>query len=134
MVARTAFTQLNYSPLLLLSTVLAMTLIYLVSPVATAWGGLTENWLIAFAGLSGWLLMAGAYFPILMFYQCSPLLAFCLPIIALFYTLMTVDSSTASLGRKRRCLGREGNILETGDWGAGETGRWGDGETGRRGE
>ncbi|MFB8790166.1 MAG: glycosyltransferase [Potamolinea sp.] len=100
MVARTAFTQLNYSPLLLLSTVLAMTLIYLVSPVAAIWGGLTGNWLIALAGLSGWLLMVCAYFPILMFYQCSPLLAFCLPIIALFYTLMTVDSARLHWGGK----------------------------------
>lgn len=100
MVARTAFTQLNYSLLLLLSTVLAMALIYLVSPVAVIWGGLTGNWLIALAGLSGWLLMACAYFPILMFYQCSPLLAFCLPIIALFYTLMTVDSARLHWGGK----------------------------------
>jgi hopene-associated glycosyltransferase HpnB len=93
MVARTAFTQLNYSPLLLLSTVLAMTLIYLVSPVAAIWGSLTGNWLIALVGLSGWLLMTCAYLPILLFYQCSSLLAFCLPVIALFYTLMTVDSA-----------------------------------------
>jgi hopene-associated glycosyltransferase HpnB len=93
MVARTAYTQLNYSPLLLLGTICGMTLIYLVPPVAAILGGLTGNWLVAIAGLSGWLLMALAYFPTIQFYGCSPLLAFCLPIVALLYTLMTLDSA-----------------------------------------
>jgi len=93
MVARTAFTQLNYSPFLLIGTLFGMTLIYLVPPVGAILGGLTENWLVAIAGLSGWLLMAIAYFPTLHFYKRSPLLAFCLPIVALLYTLMTLDSA-----------------------------------------
>ncbi|WP_349262862.1 glycosyltransferase [Allocoleopsis sp.] len=93
MVARTAYTQLNYSPWLLLGTLCAMTLIYLVSPVGAIWGGLTGNWLVAIAGLSGWLLMAGAYLPILRFYGCSPWFAFSLPAIAFLYTLMTLDSA-----------------------------------------
>lgn len=93
MVARTAYTQLNYSPLLLLGTVIGMTLIYLVSPIAAILGGLTGNWLIAIAGLSGWLLMALAYLPILRFYGCSPWLALSLPAIAFLYTMMTLDSA-----------------------------------------
>jgi hypothetical protein len=93
MVARTAFTQLNYSPFLLLGTLFGMTLIYIVPPVGAFLGGLTGNWLVAIAGLSGWLLMAIAYFPTLRFYKRSPLLAFCLPIVALLYTLMTLDSA-----------------------------------------
>lgn len=93
MVARTAFTQLNYSSLLLFETLLGMTLVYLVSPVGLILGLVTGNWLLAGLGLSGWLLMALAYFPTIRFYQCSLLYAFCLPGIAFLYTLMTLDSA-----------------------------------------
>ncbi len=93
MVARTAFTQLNYSPWLLVGTLMGMSLIYVVPPVSAVLGTLTGNWLVAIAGLSSWLLMAYAYLPTIQFYRCSPLLAFCLPIIAFFYTLMTLDSA-----------------------------------------
>lgn len=92
MVARTAFTQLNYSPWLLVGTLIGMTLIYLVPPVGAILGGLTGNWLIMSVSLCIWLLMAIAYLPTLQLYGCSPLLAFCLPAIALLYTLMTLDS------------------------------------------
>lgn len=92
MVARTAFTQLNYSPLLLLGTLVGMTLIYVVPPLGAIYGGST-GLPIAIAGLSGWFLMVCAYLPTLLFYGCSPLLAFCLPAIALLYTLMTLDSA-----------------------------------------
>jgi cellulose synthase/poly-beta-1,6-N-acetylglucosamine synthase-like glycosyltransferase len=93
MVARTAFTQLNYSPLLLLGTLLGMTLIYLVPPMGAIFGGLTGTWSIAIAGLSAWLLMAIAYLPTLRFYGRSPLLAVGLPTVALLYTFMTLDSA-----------------------------------------
>lgn len=93
LVARTAYTQLNYSPWLLLGTAIAMTLIYLVPPIAAISGALTGNWPIAIVGLFSWLLMAYTYLPILRFYKRSPLLSFCLPAIALLYTLMTVDSA-----------------------------------------
>lgn len=93
MVVRTAFTQLNYSPLLLLLTLMGMIIIYLVPPIGAISGLLTGNWLIAIASFTSWLLMAIAYFPTLRFYNCSPLLAFCLPLIAFLYTLMTVDSA-----------------------------------------
>lgn len=93
MVARTAFTQLNYSPWLLLGTVAAMTLIYLLPPVGTIIGLLMSNWRIAFTGLATWLLMSLAYLPTIRFYKLSPLLAFSLPAIAFLYTLMTIDSA-----------------------------------------
>ncbi len=93
MVARTAYTQLNYSPWLLFGTLVAMTIIYLVPPLATVGGLLTGNWLIAIAGLSAWLLMALAYLPTILLYQRFPLLAFLLPGIALLYNLMTIDSA-----------------------------------------
>ncbi|HEY9847386.1 MAG TPA: glycosyltransferase [Candidatus Caenarcaniphilales bacterium] len=93
MVARTAFTQLNYSPLLLLGTLLGMGLLYGAPPVAAVVGILGRNWLIAIVGFAGWLLMAFAYLPTLRLYRCSPLLAFCLPAIAFLYTAMTLDSA-----------------------------------------
>ncbi|AFZ24664.1 hopene-associated glycosyltransferase HpnB [Cylindrospermum stagnale PCC 7417] len=93
MVARSAYTQLNYSPLLLVGSLLGMILVYLVPPVGMILGGLMGNWAIAFTGLCGWLLCTWAYFPIIRFYKCSPALAFCLPAIAFLYTLMTLDSA-----------------------------------------
>jgi len=93
MVARTAFTQLNYSPLLLLGTLLGMTLIYLVAPLGAIVGGLTSNLPLALAGVTGWLLMALAYLPTVRIYGCNPLMALTLPFIAFLYTLMTLDSA-----------------------------------------
>ncbi|MGF1497702.1 MAG: glycosyltransferase [Elainellaceae cyanobacterium] len=93
MVARTAYTQLNYSPLLLLGTILAMTLVYLVPPVSAIAGLLFGSKVMAIAGGLAWLLMTVAYWPIVRFYQCSPVFAGCLPAIALLYTLMTLDSA-----------------------------------------
>ena len=93
LVARTAFTQLNYSPWLLVGTLIGMILIYVVPPVSVILGAFTGNWLVAIAGLVSWLLMAIAYLPTLRLYQRSPLLAFCLPAIAFLYTLMTLDSA-----------------------------------------
>ncbi|MDF5716227.1 MAG: glycosyltransferase [Rhizonema sp. NSF051] len=93
MVARTAFTQLNYSPLLLLGTLLGMTLIYLIPPLAVIFGSLTFNWLLAATGFMGWLLMTLAYLPTIRFYKCPLWLACCLPAIALLYNLMTIDSA-----------------------------------------
>ncbi|MBD2563233.1 MULTISPECIES: glycosyltransferase [Nostoc] len=93
MVARTAYTQLNYSPLLLLATLVGMPLIYLVPPVCVILGAVWSNWPIVFTGFFGWLLMAFAYYPTIRFYKCSPWLAFSLPAIAFLYTLMTLDSA-----------------------------------------
>ncbi|MBD2523753.1 glycosyltransferase [Nostoc sp. FACHB-133] len=93
MVARTAYTQLNYSPLLLLGTLVGMPLIYLVSPVCVILGAVWGNWAIALTGLLGWLLMTFAYYPTIRFYKCSPWFALSLPAIAFLYTLMTLDSA-----------------------------------------
>jgi hopene-associated glycosyltransferase HpnB len=93
MVARTAYTQLNYSPLLLAGTLVGMTLIYLVPPLGIIIGLLLGDGAIILTGLSAWLLMTLAYMPIIRFYRCSPGLALCLPAIAFLYTLMTLDSA-----------------------------------------
>jgi hopene-associated glycosyltransferase HpnB len=93
MVARTAYTQLNYSPLLLLGTLLGMTLIYLLPPLGVILGAIWGNWAIALTGLLTWLLMSLAYYPTIRFYQISLWFIFSLPAIAFLYTLMTLDSA-----------------------------------------
>lgn len=93
MVARSAYTQLSYSPWLLIGTVLGMLLVYLVPPLSLVIGLIGGQFAIALIGLAGWLLMALAYWPTLRLYNGSPLLAFALPLIALLYTLMTLDSA-----------------------------------------
>lgn len=93
MVARTAYTQLNYSPVLLVGVVLAMGLIYLVSPISLGLGLLMGNWLISSLSFAVYLLMVIAFIPTLKLYNCSPLWGLLLPIIGLLYTLMTIDSA-----------------------------------------
>ncbi len=93
MVARTAYTQLHYSPWLLIGTLLGMALVYLIGPLAVLVGWITGDWGLVGLGTGPWLLMALAYWPTLRLYGCSPVLAFTLPLIALFYTLMTLDSA-----------------------------------------
>ena len=93
MVVRTAFTQLHYSPVWLVGTVVGMTLIYLVPPLGCLFGAVTGSWGVAIAGGCAWGLMAIAYGPTLRLYQMSSLWALSLPITASLYTLMTIDSA-----------------------------------------
>ncbi|GAB4227536.1 MAG: glycosyltransferase [Stanieria sp.] len=93
MVARTAYTQLNYSPTLLIGTVVGMSLVYLIAPVSLITGIVTTNWLLATIGLLTWLLMLIAYLPTIKLYQISSFWALTLPAIAFLYTLMTIDSA-----------------------------------------
>jgi hopene-associated glycosyltransferase HpnB len=93
MIARTAFTQLNYSPLLLVGTVIGMVIIYLVPVFAAIFGIFTANWLLAVVGLAAYMIMIIAYSPTIRLYKCSVLFSFCLPLIGFLYTLMTIDSA-----------------------------------------
>ncbi|MFM7408280.1 MAG: glycosyltransferase [Cuspidothrix sp.] len=93
MVARSAYTQLNYSPFLLLGSLLGMTLVYIVPPLAIILGLILGNGIISLTAFIAYLLMTFAYFPIIGFYKCSPVFAFSLPAIAFLYTLMTIDSA-----------------------------------------
>jgi hopene-associated glycosyltransferase HpnB len=93
MVARSAYTQLNYSPFLLIGSLLGMTLVYLLPPIAIIFGLVLGNWIITLISFIGYLLMTFAYFPIIRFYKCSPVFAFSLPIFAFLYTSMTIDSA-----------------------------------------
>jgi hopene-associated glycosyltransferase HpnB len=86
MVARSAYTQLNYSPLLLVGSLLGMTLVYLLPPIGIILGAVLGNWMITLSAFIGYLLMTFAYLPMIRFYKCSPIFAFSLPIIAFFNT------------------------------------------------
>ncbi|MEL6493853.1 MAG: glycosyltransferase [Cyanobacteria bacterium J06623_7] len=92
-IARTAYDQLQYSPLLLLGTTLGMALVYLTAPAAILVGAIATNYLLLGIGIATWLLMSWAYLPTLRLYKLSWTWVFCLPAIAFLYTLMTIDSA-----------------------------------------
>ena len=92
-IARTAYTQLNYSFLLLIGTVIGMSVVYLVAPVALILGILLKSGWIVSISIFTWLLMVWAYLPTLRLYNLSAIWAVNLPAIALLYTLMTIDSA-----------------------------------------
>jgi hopene-associated glycosyltransferase HpnB len=111
MVARSAYTQLRYSLALTAAAVVGLAWLYLLPPAAAIAGltllaagadPATASWLAA-AGLTGWLLTAVSYVPILRLYRLSPLRGLTLPLIAALYAAMTADSAR----RYRRGRGGE---------------------------
>jgi hopene-associated glycosyltransferase HpnB len=88
MVARTAYTQLHYSPLVLAGTVLGLVLTYL-APILLLFAGGTA----ALLGLAAWIIMAAVYAPMLRFYGRSLLWAPLLPAAASVYLGATVASA-----------------------------------------
>ncbi len=89
MIARTAFTQLQYSALLLAGTLAGMLLTY-VAPVVLTFSGVKSAQAPAAAA---WLLMSLSYLPALRLYRQSPLWALALPLIAAFYSAATLESA-----------------------------------------
>lgn len=93
MVARTAYTQLDYSIIKLMTTLIGMVSVYLMAPLAV----LTLHWhgsiMAAILGLITWGLMAYSFWPTLKTYNLSPLLTVTLPICGLFYSMMTLSSA-----------------------------------------
>ena len=103
MIARTAFTQLRYNPLLLLSTLLGMFLTYL-APIALLFAPKPAPRIL---GVSTWLLMSLLYLPTIRFYRLSPAWALSLPFVALFYSYATLLSAARYyLGRGAQWKGR----------------------------
>jgi hopene-associated glycosyltransferase HpnB len=88
MIARTAFTELRHSALLLCGVIFGMVITYIAPPALLGMG-----WLAAALAVVAWLLMAIAYWPTLRFYRLSPLWVLFLPIIAAFYLGATVYSA-----------------------------------------
>jgi hopene-associated glycosyltransferase HpnB len=89
MVSRTAYAQLQYSPLILFGTVAGLAVTYLF-PVLLA---VFASGLAQILGLAAWSLMALAFQPILRFYRVSPLWGVALPAIAATYMAFTLDSA-----------------------------------------
>ncbi|MEN7529615.1 MULTISPECIES: glycosyltransferase [unclassified Cupriavidus] len=88
MIARSAYTQLHYSPWMLIGATLGMILTYLAPPVLALIGGasLWPAWL-------AWIMMAVSYRPMLREYGQPAGLAPLLPLTALFYLGATLDSA-----------------------------------------
>jgi hopene-associated glycosyltransferase HpnB len=85
MIARTAFTQLRYSTLLLAGTLAGMFFTYL-APVALLF---VHDPAPRILGLTTWLLMSVSFLPTARFYRVSPVWAPLLPLTALFYSYST---------------------------------------------
>ncbi|WP_031466354.1 glycosyltransferase [Sciscionella sediminilitoris] len=93
MIARSAYTQLRYSPLLLAGTVLGLALIFLGPPAATIAGAVLGAPLPALLGGAAWLLLAATFAPMLRYYRQPVWIGPLLPAVAVLYTLMTLDSA-----------------------------------------
>ena len=93
MVARTAYHQLRYSPLLLAATVAGMALAYLVPPLAAVIGSSLGDARVALLGIAAWLLMMRCYGPTLELYRRPWLSGLGLPVAALLFSLMAIDSA-----------------------------------------
>lgn len=127
MVARSAYTQLHHSPLLLAGTVVGLLLIYVAPPalvlawpfyagadtmfadLVTAGGSPSLAAAAALSGLAAWTLMACTFVPTLRMYGLAPVRAFLLPIAGILYLCMTIDSARLHwIGRGATWKGRTG--------------------------
>jgi hopene-associated glycosyltransferase HpnB len=109
MIARSAYTQLRFSPLLLLGTLLGLLVMYAVPPVlglaslgVVLGGGGAVAGATAGLGLGAWALMCLSYLPTLRLYRLSGWRALALPAVMMLYGAMTFDSA------RRHHLGRGG--------------------------
>jgi hopene-associated glycosyltransferase HpnB len=93
MIARSAYNQLRYNPLLLAGTIAGLLLIYAVPPAGLIAGLVANDPATAALGGAAWVLMSVSYLPMLAFYRLSPLRAPTLPLIAIGYAAMTADSA-----------------------------------------
>jgi hopene-associated glycosyltransferase HpnB len=89
MVARSAYAQLRYSPILLAATVAGMALVFLAPPLLAIFATGTARVL----GFCDWAAMALAYAPIARFYRQPVSWGAALPLIAAVYLVFTLDSA-----------------------------------------
>jgi len=88
MISRSAFTQLRHSPFLLLGTVLAMLLVFVLPPILAFRNGGGAS-----TGALAWAAMTIAYYPMVRYYRQLPFWAPLLPVISLFYLGATLHSA-----------------------------------------
>jgi hopene-associated glycosyltransferase HpnB len=88
LISRTEFNQLRHSYGLLLVTLAALVLTYVVPPALL----MTQRAGLVGLGVCAWVLMAATYVPMLHFYRRNPLWCVSLPAISLFYAAATLHS------------------------------------------
>ena len=93
MVIRTAFDQLHHSALFLALSVIGMIFAYVAPPAIFCIGTISSNVLVMATGGITWAIMTLCYVPTLRLYARNPIEALLLPVAALLYTLMTLDSA-----------------------------------------
>jgi hopene-associated glycosyltransferase HpnB len=89
MVARSAYAQLQYSPLLLVLAVAGLGLVYLTPPLFALLG----RGFVQALGIASWMLMAVGFAPTLRYYRMPLLWGAALPAICLIYVAFTIDSA-----------------------------------------
>ena len=94
MIARSAYTQLHHSPILLAGTVVAIVIGFLLPPIFAFTGSLPA--------ILAWLAMSIAYAPMLRYHRLPFWAAPVLPLVAIFYLGATLDSA------RRHWMGRGG--------------------------
>ncbi len=100
MIARSAYTQLRYSPALLVGTLLGLLVMYAVPPIVgltclvlALGGGGTYAAVGAAGGLAAWAMMWGSYLPTLRLYGLRWWRGAMLPAVMMLYGAMTFDSA-----------------------------------------
>src|SRR4029077_4821919 len=89
MVSRTAFNQLDHSPLLLLCTIAGMVITYLAPPLLLLSSGKPAF----FMGAAAWAAMTMTYSTMVRYYRLNPAWSLALPLAALFYLGATMHSA-----------------------------------------
>ncbi len=107
MVARTAFTQLDYSSIKLAGTLAGMTLLYVAPPLIALTWPLHHSSLATAFSVGAWLLMSALFIPTLRLYRRSHVLSLVLPFAGVLYGLMTLASAVRTWrGRGSQWKGR----------------------------
>ena len=113
MIARSAYTQLRYSPWLLLGTIVGLVLTYGVPPIVGVVGLASQWWGVAIPALAAWAVMSAVYVPVLRLYGLRWWRAPLLPGVMAVYGAMTLDSA------RRHWQGRggawKGRMIESGE-------------------
>lgn len=102
MVARSAYEQLNYSPLVLTGTLAGLGILF-AGPVIAAvtgavlvagyWPGSVAAWMALVSGVAAWEIMSNTYAPVLRMHGLHRERGLTLPFAAITYLLMTLDAA-----------------------------------------
>lgn len=89
MIARSAYAQLDYSPWLLVGTLVGLVLTFLAPLIILVF----DQGLAGIPALAAWILMALTFLPMLAFYRRSYWWGLALPVIAALYAGFTLQSA-----------------------------------------